>query len=88
MIYNPKLISASQLPTSVLQLADSKYRGKLALAPQETDFQPIVTSVARTYGRARAIAWLEGIKANASGHTYADNEAITNNVNNGAVAWG
>ena len=42
----PSLISQSQLPTSVMQLADPKYKGKLALAAGETDFQPIVTSVA------------------------------------------
>ena len=47
LIYNPSLISKSQLPTSVMQLADPKYKGKLALAAGETDFQPIVTSVLR-----------------------------------------
>ena len=43
LIYNPRLIKASQLPTAVMQLADPKYKGMLAVAPQETDFQPIVT---------------------------------------------
>ena len=32
LIYNPALIAKAQLPTSVLQLADPRYRGKLALA--------------------------------------------------------
>ena len=44
----PSLITKSQLPTSVMQLADPKYQGKLGIAPGETDFQPIVTSVMRT----------------------------------------
>jgi iron(III) transport system substrate-binding protein len=88
LIYDPSLISAGQLPTSVLQLADPEYRGKLAFAAGETDFQPIVTSVARTYGRAAALRWLEGIKANAAGHVYPDNETISNEVNRGAVAFG
>ncbi len=65
LIYNPSLISASELPTSVMQLADTKYAGKLAIAPQETDFQPIVTAVERAYGQAAALQWLAGIKANA-----------------------
>ena len=55
LIYNPELISKSQLPTSVLQLANPEYKGKLAFAAGETDFQPIVTSVARTYGQAEAL---------------------------------
>jgi len=88
LIYNPSLISASQLPTTALQMASPKYKGKLAFAAGETDFQPIVTSVARTYGQARALSWLEGIKANAGSHVYPDNETIADEVNRGAVAFG
>lgn len=88
LIYNPELIAGSQLPTTVLQLASPKYKGELALAAGETDFQPIVTSVDHTYGRARALAWLLGIKANAGNHVYPDNETIADEVNRGAVAFG
>jgi iron(III) transport system substrate-binding protein len=88
LIYNPSLISASQLPTSVLQLANPKYKGKLALAAGETDFQPIVASVARAYGTAQATTWLDGVKANAEAHSYPDNETIADEVNRGAVAFG
>ena len=88
LIYNPGLISASKLPTHVSQLADPQYRGKLALAPQETDFQPIVTSYLRAYGQAATQRWLKAIQANASGHVYPDNETIADEVNRGAVAFG
>ncbi len=88
LIYNPSLISKSQLPTTVLQLANPKYKGKLAFAAGETDFQPIVTSVARAYGQAAAYSWLLGIKANAGSHVYPDNETIADEVNRGAVAFG
>jgi iron(III) transport system substrate-binding protein len=87
--YNPSLIAKSQLPTSVLQLADPKYKGKIAIAPGETDFQPIVTSVLRAYGKARTLQWLAGLKANAGdAHTYPDNETIADEVNRGQVAFG
>ena len=88
LIYNPSVISASKLPTKVSQLADPQYRGKLALAPQETDFQPIVTSYLRAYGRAATLRWLKAIKASASGHIYPDNETIADEVNRGAVGFG
>ena len=88
LIYNPSLIAKSQLPTSVLQLADPRYQGKLAFAAGETDFQPIVTSVLRTYGEAATLQWLDGIKTNAGGHIYPDNETIADEVNRGAVAFG
>jgi iron(III) transport system substrate-binding protein len=88
LIYNPSLISKSRLPATVLQLANPKYKGKLAFAAGETDFQPIVTSVERTYGQAKTLAWLHGIASNAGSHVYPDNETIADEVNRGAVAFG
>jgi iron(III) transport system substrate-binding protein len=88
LVYNPSLISASQLPTKVSQLADPKYKGKLALAPGETDFQPIVTAYQHAYGNTATLSWLKQIGANAAGHIYPDNETISNQVNRGAVAFG
>ncbi len=88
LIYNPSLIKKSALPTSVLQLANPKYRGELAFAAGETDFQPIVTSVLQAYGQSATLKWLDGIKSNAQSHVYADNETISNEVNRGVVAFG
>ena len=88
MVYNTSLLKASQLPTSVMDLAQPKWKGKIALAGSETDFQPIVTSVARTYGDAAALTWLKALKANATSHLYPDNETITAEVNAGQVALG
>ena len=88
LIYNPSLIKESQLPASVLAMASSRYRGKVAIAPQEIDFQPIVTAVLRDDGRATALRWLAGLKANAGSHVYPDNETIADEVNRGAVAFG
>jgi iron(III) transport system substrate-binding protein len=88
LIYNPSLISAGQLPATVLAMASPGYAGKLALAPQETDFQPIVTAVARAYGQPAALRWLRGLKSDAGGHVYPDNETIADEVNRGAVAFG
>src|ERR1700677_4018770 len=62
IVYNTSLIKANQLPTSIMDLAQPKWKGKIALAGSETDFQPIVTSVARTYGDAAALTWLEALK--------------------------
>jgi iron(III) transport system substrate-binding protein len=88
LVYNPSLIAASQLPTSVMQLADPKYQGKFALAAGETDFQPIVTSVVKSYGQAAALRWLQGLKSNAASHLVPDNETLVNEVNRGQVAFG
>jgi len=88
LIYNPRLIKKSELPVHVLQLADAKYKGKLALAPPETDFQPIITAVVKAYGAKAAVKWLDGLKANAGTHVYPDDETIAEEVNRGQVAFG
>jgi iron(III) transport system substrate-binding protein len=88
MVYNTSLLKPSQLPTSAMDLADPKWRGKIALAGSETDFQPIVTTVARTYGDAAALKWLNALKANATSHVYPDNETVADEVNRGQVALG
>jgi iron(III) transport system substrate-binding protein len=86
--YNPSLISASQLPKTALAMGDPQYKGKLAIAPGETDFQPIVTSMIKQYGTPRTATWLKALEANAGSHNYPDNETIADEVNRGQVAFG
>jgi iron(III) transport system substrate-binding protein len=88
IVYNTKLLRASRLPASVMDLAEPQWAGKIGIAPSETDFEPIITSVERSFGHARALRWLEALSKNATGHTYADNETLTAAVNNGQVAIG
>jgi iron(III) transport system substrate-binding protein len=88
MVYNTDRLKPSELPRSIMELADPKWKGKLALAPTETDFQPIVTAVADRYGQAAAEKWLKALRANASGHIYPDNETLVAQVNSGQVQLG
>jgi iron(III) transport system substrate-binding protein len=88
LVYNTSQLKPSQLPSSVMDLASQKWAGKLGIAPGETDFQPIITSIADTYGNAAALTWLKGVKANAGSHTYPDNETLTSEVNSGQVEIG
>ena len=88
LVYDTSALKPSQLPTSVLGLADPKWKGKLALAPGETDFQPIVTSIIHAKGTAAALTWLKAVKANAASHTYPDNETLVSEVNKGHVELG
>jgi iron(III) transport system substrate-binding protein len=88
MVYNTDKLKPSDLPTSVLGLADPKWKGKLDIAPGETDFQPIVTSVAADVGDAAAATWLQALKANAGAHQDPDNETLVDNVNKGITQIG
>jgi iron(III) transport system substrate-binding protein len=88
LVYNTDDLKPGDVPTSVMDLADKKWKGKLALAPTETDFQPIVTSIELSKGKAAAAAWLRAVKANAAGHIYPDNETLVTDVNRGQAEIG
>jgi iron(III) transport system substrate-binding protein len=88
LVYNTRDLKPSELPTSVLGLANPKWKGKLDIAPSETDFQPIVTSVAAGIGDAATVRWLKALKANAGVHSDPDNETLVANVNRGVTQLG
>jgi iron(III) transport system substrate-binding protein len=86
LVYNPKLIAAGELPESILDLAKPEWRGKLAIAPSEPDFVPIVSAIEKLDGEAAAKSWLEGFAANAK--HYNDNEGIIAAVDSGQIGAG
>lgn len=86
IVYNTGLLSKAALPPTVMDLAKGAWAGRIGIAPSETDFQPVVTSVERSYGHAAALSWLEALKHNAGSHLYPDNESLTAAVNSGQVA--
>ncbi len=88
MDYNTNDLTKAELPTSVMDLADPKWKGKIGLAQGESDFFPIVVSIQRTYGTEAASKWLSAVKANAGSNLYPDNETLTNEINLGHVELG
>jgi iron(III) transport system substrate-binding protein len=86
LIYNPKLLGTMALPKSILDLAKPQWKGKLAIAPSEPDFVPIVSAIEKLDGRAATEAWLEGFADNAK--RYDDNEGIVAAVEAGQVTAG
>jgi iron(III) transport system substrate-binding protein len=86
MVYNTSKISSASLPSSILALAEPLWKGKLAIAPSETDFQPLITAITKLDGATAAEKWLAGVKANSK--IYPDNETVVTQVNNGQSAIG
>jgi iron(III) transport system substrate-binding protein len=86
LAYNPTRLSPAQLPTSILQLAQPRWKGKIAIAPTDSDFPPLVGAIIATYGTNAADRWLAGLKRNAQ--TYQDEESVVAAVNRGDVATG
>jgi iron(III) transport system substrate-binding protein len=84
LAYNPSLIRESALPASLLDLASPAWKGKIGFAPSDADFLPLVSAVIKQYGKTKALAWLDGLKAN--GTVYQDDEGAVAAVARGSVA--
>ncbi len=86
LAYDPSLVPRSALPRHLLDLAQPQWKGKVAIAPTDSDFVPLVGAVIATYGKQTALQWLRGLKANAA--LYQDDESVVAAVNRGQVAIG
>jgi iron(III) transport system substrate-binding protein len=64
LAYNPELIKKEELPASVFDLTDSRWKGKLGFPPTNASFQAFVSAMRLEVGDDRTREWLEGIKKN------------------------
>lgn len=86
LAYNTKLIKPAELPASLLDLAGPAWKGKLAIAPSDGDFLPVVSAVLALKGDAATLEWLKGLRTNSQ--IFNDDEGVTAAVNRGGVAVG
>jgi iron(III) transport system substrate-binding protein len=86
LVYDPARISRSQLPASILDLAEPRWKGRVAIAPLDSDFPPVVGAVIATHGMKATASWLAGLKRNAA--IYQDEESVAAAVNRGDEAVG
>lgn len=86
LVYNTGKVSPASLPSSIMELAQPQWKGKLGIAPSETDFQPLITAITKLKGATAAEKWLAGVKANSK--IYPNNETVVTQVNNGQSSVG
>src|SRR5687768_2692985 len=72
--YNKDKVERSELPQSVLDFTDERWKGRLGWAPTNGSFQSFVTGLRRLEGDDAAREWLEGIVAN-DPQSYESNSA-------------
>jgi iron(III) transport system substrate-binding protein len=82
--YNPELVT--DLPTSVFDLADPGWQGRIAIAPTNASFQSFVTAMRVTAGEDATLKFLQALKENAV--IYEKNGQILDAVEAGEVAAG
>jgi iron(III) transport system substrate-binding protein len=86
LAYNPSKIDKAELPTSLLDLADPKWKKQVGIAAGGADFQAIVSAVLSLKGEDATRTWLDGLAANAE--VYPSNMAVMKAVNEGTIETG
>jgi len=64
VVYNTDELSPAELPDSILEYTDPKWKGKIGFPPTNASFQAFVSAMILELGEARTRSWLEAIKAN------------------------
>ncbi|MYH54750.1 MAG: iron ABC transporter substrate-binding protein [Acidimicrobiia bacterium] len=87
IVYNRDLVDHSELPDTVFDLTEERFRGRLAVAPGNGSFQDFVTAMRELHGEEPTLAWLKGLVENEA-RTYANNTSIVQAVGRGDVPMG
>lgn len=87
LVYNTNAYSPEELPVSILELTDPKWKGQIGWAPTNASFQSFVTALRVSLGEAAAKAWLEEVIANEA-VVYPNNNAVVAAVDGGEVSVG
>jgi iron(III) transport system substrate-binding protein len=87
LVYHPDLLPAAELPASVFELTEPKWRGKIGVAPTNASFQAFVTSLRVGSGEDRATQFIADLKAN-DPQIRENNVQIVQDVSDGKLPAG
>lgn len=87
LVYSTERVTEAEMPASISDLTDEKYRGRVAWAPTNGSFQAFVTAFRVAHGEDAARAWLEGMIAN-DARAYRNNGTQIEAIANGEVDFG
>ncbi len=85
-VYNKDRLKESELPKSLLELAEPQWIGRWSASPAGADFQAIVGALLELKGEAATLDWLDSLKAGA--RNYRGNNAVLKAVNAGQIDSG
>ena len=86
LAFDPAKIKEADLPASLYDLAKPEWKGKVAIAPSDADFLPLIAASVALKGRDATLSWLKGLKANAA--VFDDDEGVVAAVERGTATTG
>lgn len=87
VVYDSTLLSAADLPATVLGFTDPEWAGRIGIAPGNGSFLAFVAAMIVMEGEAATAQWLDGLAANRPGK-YQKNSPIVAAVDGGEVETG
>jgi iron(III) transport system substrate-binding protein len=87
VVYHTDTLSREDVPPSVLDLTDERWRGRVGWAPTNGSFQAFVTAMRVELGDDATREWLEGMIAN-DVRSYENNMAIVEATGRGEIELG
>ena len=87
IVYNTEELSDGEVPDSVFDLTDARWKGKIGLPPTNASFQAFVTAMRLDEGDERTKQWLEELKANEP-KFYEKNTPVVEAVASGEIELG
>ncbi|MXW25204.1 MAG: extracellular solute-binding protein [Dehalococcoidia bacterium] len=87
LVYNKELFDPADLPTSIHELTDEKWLGRVAFAPTNGSFQDFFTLFRLSDGDDVALAWLKALH-DGGAPVYPNNVSIVQAVARGEVELG
>jgi iron(III) transport system substrate-binding protein len=87
LAYSPERVKTEELPNSIFDLTDAKWKGRVGWAPQNASFQAFVTAMRVLEGEEKAEEWLRGMKANGA-KSYPKNTPIIQGLAAGEIDLG
>jgi iron(III) transport system substrate-binding protein len=85
--YDAQQVPAGEVPQSIFDLTDPKWKGQVGIAPTNASFQAFVTAMRVAQGDEVTKQWLEGLVAN-DVQTYEKNALILDAVDTGQIQLG
>ena len=85
--YDSRALAPSELPKSVFDLTEPRWKGKVGWAPANASFQSFVTAMRLSEGEAKTKEWLEQMKANGA-RSYEKNGIIRDAIADGEIEVG
>ena len=87
LVYNTDELTEDEVPDSVFDLIDPKWKGKVGLPPTNASFQAFVTAMRLDAGEERTRQWLEDLKGN-DPKFYEKNTPVVEAVASGEIQVG